>query len=406
MQVDFDVLIIGGGMVGASLACALHGQSIRIGIVEAVPLTSKSQPSFDDRIVALAYGSKRIFDGIDLWQPLQDKVTPIRRIHVSNQGHFGGTRLDCEKEGVAALGYVLENRELGQILATRVMGSPDIDLICPGQLVPLNIGKDWVSATIESGTEQKEIKARLVIGADGSNSRVRDLAGIVARRWDYGQSAIITNVITDRHHSYTAYERFTNSGPLAFLPMRDSRCSVVWTVRNEHLETTLSLGNDEFISRLQHNFGYRLGQLKKAGRRNAFPLRLVRAAESVRPRVVIIGNAAHTLHPVAGQGYNLGLRDVAVMAEVITDAVRCGQDPGADPVLNQYAEWRRRDQRNITALTDCLVRLFSNPLAPVALLRNAGLLAIDFIPSLKHLLAKQTMGLAGRQPRVVRGIPL
>jgi len=406
MAEEFDVLIIGGGMVGASLACALHQQPLRIGVVEAVPLSATSQPSFDDRVIALAYGSRRIFDGIGIWTSLREHATPIRNIHVSDRGRFGCTRIDCRDEGVPALGYVLKNRDIGHALSGRIAGSTNISLFCPAQMQSLNVDEGGATVMIESDGQPLSLRTRLVVGADGGQSRVRELAGIGIQRRDYGQAAITTNVDMEKRHNHVAYERFTDSGPLAFLPMQDHQCSVVWTVRLENIEKLQALSDGDFRDRLQRRFGYRLGRIEQVGRRIAFPLQLVRATESVRPRIALVGNAAHTLHPVAGQGFNLGLRDVAVMAEVVVDANLRHQDPGSGPVLSGYSERRRRDHREVIFLTDSLVRIFSNSLTPVALARDAGMMAIEHIPFLKHLLARQTMGIKGRQPKLARGIPL
>jgi len=406
MAEEFDVLIIGGGMVGASLACALHHQPLRIAVVEAVPLSATSQPSFDDRVIALAYGSRRIFDGIGIWTSLKERATPIRNIHVSDRGRFGCARIDCRDEGVPALGYVLKNRDIGHALSGHIAGSTNISFFCPAQMQSLNVDDEGATVTIEINGRPLSLRTRLVIGADGGQSRVREVAGIGVQRREYGQTAVITNVDMEKHHNHVAYERFTDSGPLAFLPMEGHQCSVVWTILRENIEKLQALSDDEFRDRLQRRFGYRLGKIEQVGRRITFPLQLVRATESVRPRIALVGNAVHTLHPVAGQGFNLGLRDVAVMAEVIVDATRRHQDPGAEPILRRYSEQRRRDHRDAIFLTDSLVRLFSNSLMPVALARDAGMMAIEHIPFLKHFLARQTMGIKGRQPKLARGIPL
>lgn len=406
MNDNYDLLIIGGGMVGASLACALAGSGLRIAVVEAVPLCADHQPSYDDRSIALAYGTRCIFSAMGLWDALRDVVTPIRSIHVSDRGHFGITRLHAAEYGLEALGYVVENRELGPLFAERLNAQPDLDLLCPMRLEALEFNAETVTATVENNDQQRKLHARLVVGADGGHSLVRRLAAVPTRHWDYGQSALIANVTPAHSHQYVAYERFTDSGPLAMLPMAGNRCSLVWTVRRGGEEALLALNDKDFLARLQQRFGRRLGELRKVGQRQVYPLNLIRAGDPDRTRLALIGNAAHTLHPVAGQGFNLGIRDVAVLAEVLWEEQARGGDIGSTTTLSRYHQWRRDDQRRVIAFTDSLVRLFTNELPPVTLARNLGLAALECLPPLKRLLTRQFMGLAGRQPRLARGLGL
>jgi len=407
----YDILIIGGGMVGASLACALGATRLRVAVVEGVPLRSDAQPSYDDRSIALAYGSRRIFEGIGLWPELAAQVAPIRRIHVSDRGHFGATRLNAAEHGVDALGYVVETRVLGRALADHLATLNNVDLLCPAELTELEFKPDAATVTVSAPDGPRRLSARLLVAADGTNSTVRERLGIEVKRWDYGQTAVISNVSTELDHEGVAYERFTDGGPLALLPLPAhpgdvgrGRCSLVWTVRSEQVESVLALSDEEFLAEVQSRFGQRLGRLMRIGARRAYPLSLVRVAEHVRPRAALIGNAAHALHPVAGQGFNLGIRDVAVLAELLAEAAQAEADPGDMVLLNRYAEWRRRDHRVVMAFTDGLARVFSNPLATVALARDLGLVALDVLPPLKRLLARQTMGLSGRLPRLGLGL--
>jgi len=403
---DYDLIIVGGGMVGASLACALGSTALRIAVIEAVPLRASSQPSYDDRSIALAYGSRRIFAAMGLWDELASAVTPIKRIHVSDRGRFGMLRMDAAQYGYGALGYVVENRDLGKLFSARLKKLENVDLLCPCELTALETGTDRACVQVSMEGGKKVLSAQLIIGADGGRSVVRDLAGIATRRWDYGQCAVIANVTPGRPHDNTAFERFTDSGPLAMLPMSENRCSLVWTVNQGQEEALLALDDAEFLARLQERFGYRLGILRKAGRRAAYPLALMMAGPSDIPRLALIGNAAHTLHPVAGQGFNLGIRDVAALAEVISQARHAGGDIGAARVLKRYNSWRRQDQQRVARLTDGLVRLFSTTFPPLVLGRNLGLLALDQLPPVKRLMMRQAMGLAGRLPRLARGLPV
>jgi len=406
MTNDFDILIIGGGLVGASLACALGGQALRVGLVEAKPFTTRAQPDYDERSIALSYGSQRIFAAMGLWPALADSCAPIRHIHISDRGHFGAARLAAAAEGVEALGYVAPARVIGQALAQRLDAFENIELLCPAQVEHVVLDEDAAQVTLQIGGATRVLRTRLVIAADGANSQVREQLGIETEHWQYDQTAIIANITPERPHQNTAFERFTDTGPLAVLPLVDERCALVWTVRTAQVDALMQLNDAAFLSALQERFGQRLGRLRKVGTRQAYPLTLVRARESVRARLALIGNAAHSLHPVAGQGFNLGLRDVAALADVLIEALRSGADLGDLVILQRYAAARRRDQRGVIAFTDGLARIFANPLAPVALVRNLGLIAVDLLPPLKHFLTRRTMGLAGRLPRLARGLPL
>ena len=403
---DFDVLIVGGGLVGASLACALGNQPLRIGVIEAYPFGSQIQPSYDDRSVALAYGARRIFEGMGLWHLLSTNATPIRKIHVSDRGHFGVTRLEAAATGYEALGYVIENRHLGKVFAAAMPGYTNIEMMCPAQLETVEITDTAVQAVIKQGETTRTVTAPLIVGADGGQSMVRKCAGIEATSREYGQSAVIANITPGIPHQNIAYERFTGQGPLAMLPMSENRCSVVWTMSKEHSASVLELDDEAFLARLQQCFGYRLGKLGKTGTRHVYPLALLRAQQHVMSRLVLIGNAAHTLHPVAGQGFNLGLRDVAVLAQIVMEAIARGHDPGTLDVLDRYQDWRRHDQSSVTTFTDGIVRIFSNSFIPLVVARNIGLVSMDVIPPLKRGLLRRTMGLSGTLPRLARGMPL
>lgn len=400
----YDILVSGGGLVGASLACALSGHGLRIGLVEAVAYGDPGQPAYDDRAIALAAGTQRIFAAMGLWAELAARATPIHRIHVSDRGRFGFARLDRADEGVEALGYVALGRDLGAVLGARLAGLEDVDLISPARVTGADFSDDGARVCIEAAVGERSVGARLLVAADGAQSTLRDLLKVPTAVWEYGQTAVIANVTPERPHGHVAYERFTDSGPLALLPMSEGRCALVWTLRDDQVGTAMALDDAAFLARLQERFGQRLGRLTRVGRRSAYPLRLVRARESVRPRLALIGNAAHTLHPIAGQGFNLGLRDVAALAEVLLDAQREGRDLGDPAVLQRYADWRQGDHRRVIAFTDGLARLFASPLPPVAWARDLGLLALDLCPPAKRVFARLTMGRAGRLPRLARGL--
>jgi 2-octaprenyl-6-methoxyphenol hydroxylase len=401
-----DLIIVGGGMVGASLAIALAGRGLRMALVEAHRPDADTQPSYDDRGIALAYGTRRVFEALDVWPALSRVVEPIRDIHVSDRGHFGFTRLHAADEGVPALGYVVTARELGRVLLDRMADDPALEVLAPARVVRFEDQGDRVAVEVERNGLVETLYCRLLVAADGGNSAIREQLDVPVQRWQYGQSAVVANITPSRPHHNVAYERFTESGPVALLPMGGQRCALVWTVRDEEVEATLALDDAAFLEAFQQRFGHRLGRFTRVGRRTSYPLSLLRARQSVRGRTAIIGNAAHTLHPIAGQGFNLGIRDVAALAEVIADAQAADGDVGAAERLAEYERWRIGEQRTIALATDGLARLFSNPLGIVRAGRNLGLLAMEFLPVAKHPLARAAMGLLGRQPRLARGVRL
>lgn len=410
-QTDFDLVIVGGGMVGASLACALGNQSIKVAMIEAFNPKLDTPPSYDDRAIALSYGTSQIFRALGLWEQLATKTTPIKRIHVSDRGHLGVTRIDHKEEKVDALGYVITARDLGQILYGALSQYPNLQILKPAQLTDVTFLDTQVNAAItingnSAEASTKTISAKLLVAADGGNSSVRHLLNIDTQEYDYQQTAITANVSISRPHDNVAYERFTSQGPLALLPMVSERCSLVWTRKQGEVQSILELTDEAFLLQLQSEFGNRLGQFTRVGQRHAYPLKLLKANAQVQKRVALIGNAAHTLHPIAGQGFNLGMRDVATLAQIVLEHHQAGDDIGLLRVLQPYQQWRQLDHQRIIGFTDSLVKIFSNRFAPLALTRNIGLVATDIIPPLKHLLAKHTMGMAGKLPRLARGLPL
>ena len=398
----FDVLIIGGGLVGASLACALELAGKKVAVIESHAFDTDSQPSYDDRTVALSFGSRQILDALGIWHELSQFAEPIKTIHISDRGHFGVTRLKHSEEKVEALGYVAENRGVGKVLYQRIQNSENINLFCPAQLTSLVQQSDYVSVGFEQDgqTQTQSIEAQLVVAADGVTSQVRKMLQIGISEQSYQQSAVITNVTPGYPHNNIAYERFTDSGPLAFLPMTNNRCSVVWTVSHEQALSLVECSEDVFLAQLQERFGYRLGCLETVGVRQIYPLSLVESTQLVRGRVVVVGNAAHTIHPVAGQGFNLALRDVTLLAELIAKS----NDAGAAGLLQDYVEQRQADAQSVYRFTDSLVKVFSNNLYLLGHLRAAGLLLVDLVPPAIQLLAKHSMGLSGRMSSLGRSL--
>ena len=406
----FDIVVVGGGMVGASLAVAIAPLGLSVAVVERYAPGTEDQPSYDDRSTAVAAGSQRIFTTMGLWPSLAAGATAIHRIHVSDRGRFGRTMIDHRDYGLDALGYVIENRVLGAELWRELARTANVTLLAPATVTGVSVAPG--SATISTDTGQA-LSAGLLVVADGARSRVRGMLGIGSTSTCYGQTAVITNVTPERFHDHVAYERFTDTGPLAFLPMSNGRCSVVWTVASDEADAVMALDDQAFLVALTERFGHRLGRLTRTGKRVSYPLHLVTVDDVTAPRTVLVGNAAHGLHPVAGQGFNLGLRDVAALADVLADAVAAvdasveeALDPGADAVLRAYRQWRCEDQAATVDRTDGLVRLFSNAFGPLGFARGLGLAAMDVVAPARHALAARSMGLSGRLPRLARGIKL
>jgi 2-octaprenyl-6-methoxyphenol hydroxylase len=403
---NYDLLIAGGGLVGSSLALALAASSLRIGIIEAASPVTEERPSFDSRAIALAFGSRRIFEGMGCWPTIAPEATPIRHIHVSDRGHFGTTRMEAAQAAMPALGYVVEMRVLGQLLHQRLQGLPHVELICPAKVVNIAAEATQIQVQIAAQGHIHTLSTRLLVAADGGHSLVRQLLQIPTRQVDYAQTAIIANLTTERPHEYTAFERFTNTGPLALLPLGKERLNLIWTVKNTQAPYLTAVDDKTFLSHLQQRFGQRLGRFTRIGKRHAYPLQLIQTQQQTTQRAVLIGNAAHTLHPVAGQGFNLGLRDVAALAQTLADAHKAGHDLGAPETLSVYTQWRHKDQRLVTEFTDIVVRLFSNDYPLLGLTRGLGLATLDLLPPLKQMIMRHAMGLAGRQPRLSRGLSL
>ena len=406
-SVDCDVAIAGGGLVGASLALALAPLGFKVALVEAVAPGGGDHPSFDERTTALANGSVRVFRSLGVWRDMEREATPIRRIHVSDQGRFGVARIDAAEQGLEALGYVLPNRVMGAALWQGLAAAPGVRVIAPARVLGSEMTGDVRVLGLESDGATRELRARLVVAADGARSLIREQAGIAAEHWAYAQTAIISTITTQRFHDHVAYERFTADGPIAVLPLSDGRCGIVWTRPPEDAARLLALPDEAFLAELQAAFGFRLGRLLRVGVRHAYELALSRSERHVAERLAIAGNAAQGLHPIAGQGFNLGLRDAASLAEVLADARAEGvADAGDAGPLAAYADWRAEDRRRIVAFTDGLVRLFGSPLGVLRGLRSVGLLAFDAFPPAKSAMARLSVGAAGRIPRLARGVPL
>lgn len=400
-----DVAIVGGGLVGASLALALAPTGLKTALIEGVAPDANTQPSFDDRTTALGNGTRRSFEALGIWSQVAPKAAPIRRIHVSDAGRFGFARLEASEHGIDAFGYVVTNRVLGTALRAAMTTLPDLELRMPAKCTGVALHEGDVELATEPAASP--LRARLVVAADGADSKVRTAAGLVATLEDYRQVAIVSHVRSSRPADGTAYERFTPEGPFAVLPLFDGAYGVVWTLAPEAAERVLALSDKDYLAALQGEFGWRIGRLLSVGQRNAYPLRLSRAETLTGQRVVLIGNAAQGLHPVAGQGFNLGLRDAATLAELLAEAVRrdgSRADVGSPAILREFASRRVADRDGVTRFTDGLVKLFGDTRPGVPLLRDLGLLLFDLSPTAKQALSRLSWGFAGRTPRLGRGL--
>jgi 2-octaprenyl-6-methoxyphenol hydroxylase len=399
---EWDVAIVGGGMVGASFALALRTTRLRTLLIENVPADSAAQPSFDERTTALGNGSRQIFESLGVWSAMAAEASPIRSIHVSDAGRFGVARLDAGEQNVPAFGYVVPNRVIGRVLWQALRAAPNVTVAVPAKVESATLRDDGVLLDVQRDGNTERLRAAVAVAADGAGSALRASAGIDARVEDYDQVAIVVNAATERPNTGEAFERFTASGPLAVLPTAGGGYTVVWAVKPARAAELLALDDAAFTAELMSAFGWRVGRWTRIGRRNTYPLTLSRATETVAGRVVLIGNAAQALHPVAGQGFNLGLRDAATLAEMLAS----GPLEPVDDLLARFAAWRSEDRQGVTRFTDGLVKLFGSDLPGASLVRNFGLLLFDLSPAAKRALSRVSWGFAGRMPRLARGLPL
>lgn len=377
-----DILIVGGGLIGATLMLALNGLGYRVLLVESKDPDEQVYPNFDARSLALSQASRRILKMLGVWDKLNDQVTPIDMIHVSQQFHFGMARLQADPGN--ALGYVIEMQYLRRALYDTLAKD---QIIAPATLTGLD--PEQHLATVQTNSGELTIEAKLIIAADGADSAVRQMCQLTAKTKYYHQHALVANVGLVKPHQSKAFERFTDEGPLALLPMNNQRMSMVWAMSPKRADQLSHLDDSLFLTELQKAFGYRLGRFTKIGKRFIYPLKQVLMAQQVKWPVVFIGNAAHTLHPVAGQGFNLGLRDVATLAECIA------KEGLTESMLDHYAQLRQDDQHLITRFTDGLVHLFASKLPGIGFARNMGLIAMDNSSFFKNLLAHYAQGFGG-----------
>ena len=401
MTAKYDIVIIGGGMVGLLLACALGDSPLKIAVIEQKQMPPPDEP-YDLRVSAITLASQRVFRAVGAWAAMESKrVSPIREMRVWDAGGTGSIHFDCADIGEPCLGYIIENNVMQAALLNRLQQFTNVQYLCPATVSVVDITGDAATVTLADG---RTIHCRLLVGADGADSQVRAAVGITTRGGPFHQQGIVATVTTERSHEQTAWQRFLASGPLAFLPLDEERhCSIVWSADDVRAQTLLGLSDEAFIAELQKSFGERLGKILTVSRRAAFPLALVHAQAYAAARVVLVGDAAHLVHPLAGQGVNLGFMDAAVLTEVLLQAVAKRKDIGGEAVLRRYQRWRKGENLAMLTVTGGFKYLFGNDLPGVTTLRNLGLNLTNAVPLIKNFIMRRATGVTGDLPKLARG---
>jgi 2-octaprenyl-6-methoxyphenol hydroxylase len=393
MSTYYDILICGAGMVGTSLALALSDLPLKIALTEIAPIKTETEHDADGRSIALTYGSAKILQSLQV--DFETQATPIDVVHISALNHFGAVRICASDEKVPALGYVIPANTLGANLNKKFLqrvSENNITLYHPAKVQQIEKNNEGFEVSLRTEESLQKIQARLVIAADGTHSTIRSLQNIAAQEKNYEQSAIATRIKINRSHQYKAYERFAGEDVIALLPLQEQECALIWTANNQKITEIMSLNEIEFLKRAQENVGYRLGRFLSVGKRHVYPLKMLLAQEQVREGLVLIGNAAHTLHPIAAQGFNLGLSDVKKLAEIITQAFFTGENYSSLSTLKKYSDTQLKKQNFILQFTDKLTHVFSRDFFPLNAARSGSLFMLDVFSPLKHRLAEKLMG--------------
>ena len=396
---EFDVLILGAGLVGSSLACALDGTGLRVGVVEAT-LPTLAPPGFDERKLALAAASINALTRLGVIAEMSEPTSPIERIHVSRVGDFGSVRLDPSDSGRSNYGAVVPARVLGEALERRLRTLSNMQWLRPQTVTAIACSADGVRVGLSAGESRREVRTRLLVAADGTRSFARQALGIECDGHDYQQTLLVCSLGFDRAANGTAYERFSNEGPVALLPM-GRNYGAICAVPGAQADAISALDDVAYARYFQDRFGWRAGRVLHAGRRVAYPVASMVARAVVAQRSVLVGNAAQTIHPIGAQGFNLGLRDALTLAELIGNN---SDDPGSAGLLDAYVVARSEDRQQTLAFSDGLARVTSNASLPMHVLRSLGLLALGNLPSVTNPLASAAMGFRGAVPRLARAL--
>jgi 2-octaprenylphenol hydroxylase len=390
-QQQFDVIVVGAGMVGAALALALGRHDFKVALVDAhAPQLEWPQDGYDIRVSAITRASQQIFASLDAWSLMQaERISPYRDMHVWDAGGDGVIHFDSAEIGEPDLGHIIENRVIVKGLHQRLTEQKNVTPFWPMQSTALSLSASHAQLILEDGTA---LQARLLIGADGARSWVRQQAGISVKGWDYDQVALVTWVKPEKFHQETAWQRFLASGPLAFLPLTEGYCSIVWSTSPAHAAQLQAMEPDRFAQELQAAFENKLGAIEAVGPRAMFPLRSFETQHYILPRLALVGDAAHTIHPLAGQGVNLGLADMASLVQVLIEAQQQQRDIGSEKILRRYERWRRADNRSMLVAMDSFKRFFSTDQPVLRWVRNLGLNLTDHARPIKRLIMQQALG--------------
>lgn len=396
---DYDLAIVGGGIIGLTLACALKDSGLSVVLIEAKPY---SIAAMKGQAYAVHLSSQLILQGIGVWDKILPQIETFRQVRLSDADYPGVVEFQPADLGTEVLGYVAEHQALLTPLQEFLQECPNVKYLCPAEVVQTQYHQDGVEITFNVEGESRNIRTRLVVAADGTRSRIRQSAGIKTKGWQYWQSCIVAFVKPEKPHNNTAYERFWPSGPFAILPLPGNRCRIVWTEPHEKAKALVALDDEQFLAELSRRYGDRMGKLQLEGDRFVFPVQLMQSDRYVLPRLALVGDAAHCCHPVGGQGLNMGIRDAAALAQVIQSAYNQGEDIGDLSVLKRYERWRQQENLTILGFTDLLDRIFSNNLLPVVMIRRLGLLMLRRVHPVKKYALQLMTGLRGRLPELAQ----
>lgn len=396
---DYDIAIVGAGIIGLTFACALKDSGLSVVLIEAKPY---SLAAMKGQAYAVHMSSKRIFTGIGIWDSIIPEIESFRKVNLSDADYPGVVEFQPADLGTDVLGYVAEHQALLTPLQEFMLNCANVKYLCPAEVVQTQYQPDGVEISLNIEGESRTIRTKLLVAADGVRSRTRSAAGITTRGWQYWQSCIVAFVKPEKPHNNIAYERFWSSGPFAILPLPGNRCRIVWTAPHEEAKALVALDDEQFLAELRRRYGDRMGKLELEGDRFVFQVQLMQSDRYVLPRLALIGDAAHCCHPVGGQGLNMGIRDAAALAEVVQSAYNQGEDIGNLQVLKRYERWRKHENLTILGFTDLLDRIFSNNFLPVVIVRRWGLLMLKQIHPVKKYALQLMTGLRGRLPELAQ----